>query len=269
MKAPWQKYLAEFFGTFVLVFGGSAAIIGLFKLTGGQGSPELTLLTAPFAFGLALLAGLYAFGETSGGHFNPAVSLALFLDRRLGVVDLIGYWIFQFAGAILASGVMLATFDKAAVKATTTVPSFGKGPAVVFEIVFTAIFVLTIVQVTKSGTFGAGALVAIPLALVMIHFAAILVSGASVNPARTLGPAVISNTWTDIWIYFLCPAAGAILGWLVHSVVVEGDIRDDASYVKDEVSSEMHGGGRAVSDDVPDPAAPSWGTHTEEESKEE
>jgi len=268
MKAPWQKYLAEFFGTFVLVFGGSAAIIGLFKLSGGQGAPELTLLTAPFAFGLALLAGLYAFGETSGGHFNPAVSLALFLDRRLSIVDLIGYWIFQFAGAILASGVMLATFDKAAVKATTTVPGFGKGPAVVFEIVFTAVFVLTILQVTKSGTFGAGALVAIPLALVMIHFAAILISGASVNPARTLGPAVISNTWTDIWIYFLCPAAGAILGWLIHSVVVEGDVRDDASFVKEEVSSELHGGGLAVSDDEPDPSAPSWGTQTEGESKE-
>ena len=268
MKAAWQRYLAEFFGTFVLVFGGSAAIIGLFKLTGGQGSPELTLLTAPFAFGISLLAGLYAFGETSGGHFNPAVSLALFLDRRLGVLDLVGYWIFQFAGAILASGVMLATFDKAAVKATTTVPSYGKGPAVVFEIVFTAIFVLTIVQVTKSGNYGTTALVAIALTLLMIHFAAILISGASVNPARTLGPAVISNTWTDIWIYFLCPAAGAILGWLVHSVVVEGDIRDDVSHAKEEVASEVRGGGLAVSDDDPDPAAPSFGTETEGETKE-
>jgi len=101
-----------------------------------------------------------------------------------------------------------------------------------------------------------------------IHFAAILISGASVNPARTLGPAVISNTWTDIWIYFLCPAAGAILGWLVHSVVVEGDIRDDVSHAREEVASEVRGGGLAVSDDDPDPAAPSFGTETEGETKE-
>jgi len=273
MRAAWQRYLAEFFGTFVLVFGGSASIIGLYELSQSQGGGDITtlvLLTAPFAFGIALLAGLFAFAETSGGHFNPAVSLGLFLDRRLGVVDLVGYWLFQFAGAILASGVLLATFDKAAVKQTATVPSFGKGPAVVFEIVFTAVFVLTILQVTKSGTFGASALIAIPLTLVAIHFSAILVSGASVNPARTLGPAVISNTWTDIWIYFLCPAAGAILGWLIHSVVVEGgEVREDAAHVKDEVSGEVHGGGRADSDDEPEPAAPVWGTETEAEAEAE
>jgi len=264
MKTQWQKYLAEFFGTFVLVFGGSAALIGVFKLTGGADANYqlFTLLTAPFAFGIALLAGLYAFGETSGGHFNPAVSLALFLDRRLSVLDLVGYWIFQFAGAILASGVLLATFNKAAVKATTTTPGYGKGAAVVFEIVFTAIFVLVIVQVTKSHAFNATALVAIPLTLVAIHFSALLISGASVNPARTLGPAVVTGTWTDIWIYFLCPAAGAILGWLIHSVVVEGDVREDAAGVAEEVKSEIHGGGLAVSDDEPDAAASAWGTES-------
>ena len=130
MKAQWQKYLAEFFGTFVLVFMGSAAVIGVLKLTG---SPDanfqlFTLLTAPFAFGIALLAGLYAFGETSGGHFNPAVSLAMFLDRRLSVFDLVGYWIFQFAGAILASGVLLATFDKAAVKGPPRSRALARAP---------------------------------------------------------------------------------------------------------------------------------------------
>jgi aquaporin Z len=266
MKAQWQKYLAEFFGTFVLVFMGSAALIGVLKLTGPGGNFQLfALLTAPFAFGIALLAGLYAFAEISGGHFNPAVSLAMFLDRRLSVFDLVGYWIFQFAGAILASGVLLATFDKVAVKGTATAPGFGKGPAVVFEIVMTAIFVLVILQVTKSSAFGSSALIAIPLTLIAIHFGAILISGSSVNPARTLGPAVIGNTWTDIWIYFLGPAAGAILGWLVHTVVVEGDVdfRDDVAAVAGEVESEIQGGGAAVSDDQPDPAAPEWGTDAE------
>jgi len=211
-----------------------------------------------------LLAALYAFAETSGGHFNPAVSLALFLDRRLSVFDLVGYWIFQFAGAILASGVLYAAFNKTAVKVTATAPGVGRGPAVIFEIVLTAIFVLVILQVTKSGTFGSSALVAIPLTLVAIHFAAILVSGSSVNPARTLGPAVIGNTWTSIWIYFLGPAAGSILGWLIHTIVVEGDvdIRDNVAAVVDEVEDEIEGGGAAISDDQPAPEAPEWGTET-------
>jgi aquaporin Z len=267
----WQRYLAEFFGTFVLVFVGSSALIAVFKLVGSADSnfQLFALLTAPFAFGIALLAGLYAFGETSGGHFNPAVSLALFLDRRLSVPDLVGYWISQFAGAILASGVLLATFEKASVKVTATAPAHGKGPAVVFEIVLTAIFVLVILQVTKSGAFGSSALVAIPLTLLAIHFAGVLVSGASVNPARTLGPAVIGNKWTDIWIYFLAPAAGSILGWLVHTVVVEGDvdIRDNVAELADEVEDEIEGGGGAVSDDEPDPAAPEWGSETKDEGE--
>ncbi len=268
MKTQWQKYLAELFGTFVLVFVGSAALVGIFEFTHGQGDIVVTLLIAPFAFGLALLAGLYAFGETSGGHFNPAVSLAMFLDRRLSVVDLVGYWIFQFVGAILASSVLVLTFNKAAVKSTATTPGFGKGPAVVFEIVMTAIFVLVILQATKSGVFGSTALVAIPLTLLAIHFAAVPISGASVNPARSLGPALIGGKWTAEWIYFLGPAAGAILGWLVHTVVIEGDIdlRDNVAAVADEVESEIHGGGAAVSDDQPDPAAPEWGTATDAES---
>jgi aquaporin Z len=269
MKAQWQRYLAEFFGTFTLVFVGSSAVVGVFKLTGADAtSPNFklfVLLTAPFAFGIALLAGLYAFAETSGGHFNPAVSLALFLDRRLSIVDLVGYWIFQFAGAILASGLLYAAFEKATVKATATAPGMGRGTAVVFEIVLTTIFVLVILQATKSDSFGSSALVAIPLTLIAIHFAGILISGASVNPARTLGPAVIGNTWTSIWIYFLGPAAGSILGWLIHTIVVEGDIdiRDNVAAVADEFEDEIEGGGAAVSDDQPAPEAPVWGTETE------
>ena len=272
MKAQWQKYLAELFGTFTLVFVGCAALVGVFRISGGQANVGGAVTLAPFAFGLAFLAGLYAFGETSGGHFNPAVSLAMFLDRRLSVVDLVAYWIFQFVGAIFASAILLLAFTKADVAGTTTAPSYGKGAAVVIEIVMTAIFVLVFLQATKSDTFGASALIAIPLTLVAIHYASIPISGASVNPARTLGPALIGNSWTSIWIYFLGPAAGAILGWLVHTVVVEGDIdiRDNVAEVAGEVTSEIHGGGAAVSDDQPDPAAPEWGTETDAgESSEE
>ena len=90
----WQKYVAELLGTFILVFGGSLAILA----AAAREQPRVA-----FGFGIALLAGLYAFGEVSGGHFNPIVSLAMFLDRRLSALDTIWYWIAQFVGAILAS----------------------------------------------------------------------------------------------------------------------------------------------------------------------
>ena len=227
----WQKYLAEVFGTFVLVFIGTTTLIA----SGGLGGAALFL--APFGFGLALLAGLYAFGEVSGGHFNPAVSLAMYLDRRLEARDLIGYWLSQFVGAILASLVVLLAFHKqAAVASTATLPSTD-GRALVFEIVLTAVFVAVILQATRSGKYGSSALVAIPLTLLTIHLAALPFSGSSVNPARTLGPALVGWKWDSEWIYFVGPALGAILGWIVHTVVVKGDtsLGDDIARVRTDL----------------------------------
>ena len=220
----WQRYLAELFGTFVLVFGGTTAIVAAVTIVGPGGSPTgYTNLFVPFAFGLALLAGLYAFAEVSGGHFNPAVSLGLFLDRRLSFEDLLGYWIFQFAGAILASLLMLIPFDKTLVKDTATVPQHGNGQALFLEIAFAAIFVLVILHSTKSERVGGSALIAIPLTLAMIHFADISFSGASVNPARSLGPALVGSEWTGFWIYVVGPAVGAIIAFVVYAVVIKGD----------------------------------------------
>ena len=138
----WQRYLAELFGTFVLVAGGSTAIIAAlnvvqaFPYGTGTGLNAVELIV-PFGFGLALLAALYMFAEVSGGHFNPAVSLGLFLDRRLSFEDLLGYWIFQFAGAIMASLLLLVPFNHDLVKATATYPTAGYGPALFLEITFT------------------------------------------------------------------------------------------------------------------------------------
>lgn len=212
----WQTYLAEMLGTFVLVFAGTTSIVGALR----SGLPPL--LVAPFAFGLALLAGLYAFAEVSGGHFNPAVSIGLFLDRRIDGVTALVYIVMQFIGATLASLVLLSATSKNAVKLTATVPS-SDGTAFVMELVFSAIFVLVILQSTKSERFGGTALVAIPLTLLAIHFAAIPFSGASVNPARTFGPDLVGNVWTGFWIYMIAPPLGAIIAWAVHVVVVGGE----------------------------------------------
>lgn len=214
-----QKLLAELFGTFILVFVGSLAIISAGE-TGG-----VLLVSIALGFGLALMVGLYAFGEVSGGHFNPAVSLAMYLDKRLPANDLIGYWVAQFAGAVLASLLVLIAFDSNAVEGTVTKvnPVYGTGAALIVEIVLTAVFLAIILQASRSEKFGRSALTAIPLALVAIHVAAIPISGASVNPARSFGPALVGTDFTDLWLYFVAPAAGAVLGWVVHKVVVMGD----------------------------------------------
>jgi aquaporin Z len=230
----WQKYSAELCGTFVLVFLGTTAIVG------AERSSIPPLIVAPFAFGLALLAGLYAFGEVSGGHFNPAVSLGLFLDRRLSANDLVFYWISQLFGAVLASLVLLLATNKHSVQSTATVPS-SNGTAFVIELAFSAIFVAVILQSSKSNTYGGTALLAIPFTLLAVHFAAIPFSGSSVNPARTFGPDLVGGKWTGIWIYVLAPPLGAIIAWVVHTVVIKGDtnFRDDIDRIQGEVRGEV------------------------------
>jgi glycerol uptake facilitator-like aquaporin len=105
------------------------------------------------------------------------------------------------------------------------------------EVVFTAIFVLVILQASKTKLYSGSALIAIPLTLLAIHIAAIPFSGSSVNPARTFGPAIVGNEWHGIWIYLFAPPLGAVVGWLVHTVVVKGDthLRDDLEEVEDEI----------------------------------
>jgi MIP family channel proteins len=217
-----QKYLAEALGTFALVGVGSFAIIS------ASAGDALGIVSIALGFGLALLIGLYAFGEVSGGHFNPAVSIAMYLDRRITMDDLIGYVVAQFIGAIVASLVVLIAFNDAAVAGTTT-QSSDVWAGVVVEFVFSAPFVAVILQSSKSDRVRGSALVAIPLALVAIHVAAIPISGASVNPARSFGPALVGTEFTDLWIYLIVPPIGAIVGWIVHRIVVEGDtnLRDD------------------------------------------
>jgi aquaporin Z len=209
--------VAELLGTLVLVLGGTTAIVA----AGRENAP--VLLVAAFAFGLALLAGLYAFGEVTGGHYNPAVSLAMFLDKRLPGNDLIAYWVSQFLGGILAAVILLIATNQNAVASTATTPS-SDGTAFLIELVFTTIFVLVILQASRSEVFGSSALIAIPLTLVAVHLAAIPFSGSSVNPARTFGPDLVGNTWSGIWIYFIAPPLGAALAWAIHAGVVRGEV---------------------------------------------
>ena len=244
-----QKYLAEALGTFALVGVGSFAII---SASAGDG---LGIVSIALGFGLALLIGLYAFGEVSGGHFNPAVSLAMFLDRRLSMDDLIGYVVSQFVGAIAASLVVLVAFNDDAVAGTVT-QSGDNWAGIVVEFVFSALFIAVILQSSKSERARGTALLAIPLALVAIHVAAIPISGASVNPARSFGPALIGTEFTDLWIYLIVPPLGAVVGWIIYRIAAEGDtnFRDDIDAARRRPAADATTTRRT---DAPDPPPPS------------
>jgi aquaporin Z len=196
---------------------GSLAIVSTLAT---PGSPALVVI--PLGFGLGLVAAIAVGGHVSGGHFNPAVTLGAFLDKRLDAMTAVGYVVAQVVGAVVASGMILALSDKATVAATKNMPGIvSEGGAFLVEIVLTAIFVAVILTITKKDA--GHAILVIPLTLIAIHVAGIPFSGASVNPARALGPAIISVDFASIWIYLTAPFVGAVLGWLVYRFLVTED----------------------------------------------
>jgi aquaporin Z len=215
-----RKYLAELIGTFILVVAGSMSIVAATRMQ----AP--VLLVAPFGFGLALLAAIQATGHVSGGHYNPAVTLGAYLDRRIDARNAVGYVVAQVIGAIAASVIVLVLADQAAVQGTANGFPAGKaGAAIVTEILLTAVFLLVILTVTKRAP-GQAAFV-IPLTLVMIHFAGIPFSGASVNPARSLAPALIGGQLdASILVYFVGPLVGAAVGWALYRALEMGSPED-------------------------------------------
>jgi aquaporin Z len=214
-----RKYLAELVGTFILVVVGSMTIVA----AGTMGTPIQVVV--PFGFGLGLLAAIQSAGYVSGGHFNPAVTLGALLDRRIDVMNAVGYVVAQVIGAIAASGVVLLVANQAAVQATASGFPDGKMVnALVVEILLTAIFVLVILTVTKRAPNHAA--FAIPLTLTVIHFAGIPFSGASVNPARSLAPALVGGTLDgNIIVWIAGPLIGAVIGWAVYRALEDGSTR--------------------------------------------
>lgn len=209
-----NKLLAEFIGTAVLVlFGCGAAVLGAEAI--GQVGIAL-------AFGIAIVAMAYGIGPISGCHVNPAVSLAVFAAGRMTATEMVKYWVAQFLGA-LAGAAILAVIAGA----TTSLGQNGWGPgylgeyglaaALTFEIVFTAIFVIVILGATGEGASPGFAGLAIGLALAGIHLVGIQVTGVSVNPARSFGPAVLAGgqALSQLWLFLVAPAIGAVLGALL------------------------------------------------------
>ncbi|MEN9010705.1 MAG: aquaporin [Yoonia sp.] len=219
-----NKYIAEVIGTFVLVFFG----VGSAVLAGG----DIGFTGISFAFGLSVVAMAYSIGSISGAHLNPAVSMRAFVAGRISMSDLIGYSVSQVIGAIIAAGVifMIATNSIGGHDVATSglgQNGWGAGyggefnmvAAFTFEVVATAIFLVVILGVTseKNGTPAMAGSV-IGLTLVMIHLIGIPVTGTSVNPTHSVGPALFvgGTALSQLWVFIVAPLVGGAIGGLLH-----------------------------------------------------
>ncbi len=216
MSGNVRKLIAEVLGTYALVLFGGLAILAAAK--SGAATP---LLVIAFGFGLGLMVGLYAFGEVSGGHFNPAVSLAMALDGRMTATDMVAYWIAQIVGGVLAALTILVASSQAAVAGTATVlaEDVSVGSGFLLEALFTALFVAVILKATTSDASSPSAFLAISLTLLIVHVVLVPFTGTGVNPARSLGPGIVGNVWTDQWIYWIAPLVGSAVGWGLYRAV--------------------------------------------------
>jgi aquaporin Z len=222
-----NKYIAEAIGTFALVFiGCGAAVIGGM----GTGATAIDLLGISAAFGLAIVAMAYGIGPVSGCHVNPAVSLGVFMAGRMSLSDMIGYWISQVAGAVLGA---LALYMILSGKAQGWSGGLGQNgwgegylgnynmaSAFLFEAIATFLFLVCILGVTQKGAPSHMAGIAIGGTLIAIHIVGINVTGVSVNPARSIGPALVGvgsngKAVAQLWLFIAAPLLGAAAAGLM------------------------------------------------------
>ncbi len=231
-----KKLAAEFVGTFTLVlFGCGAAVLAGFGIVGQEG--------IAWAFGLAIVAMAYGIGPVSGCHVNPAVSFGAWAAGRMPTQEMFGYWAAQCLGAIVGAGVLLLIASGSPDYTLADglgqngygfrLPSGQGSPGdysllacAVFEVVATFLFVVTILGVTQRGAPSELAGLAIGLTLVVIHIVGIQVTGVSVNPARSLGPAVwvLGDAIVQLWLFIAAPMAGAgLAGWAFRAKLLSSE----------------------------------------------
>jgi aquaporin Z len=228
---PLKKYAAELIGTMVLVLMGcgSAVIAGKnFAGLGGNGNVGISL-----AFGLAVLVMVYAIGSISGCHINPAISISMLAAGKLSVKDTVGYVIFQCVGAVIGASLLywIAIGNPAYSLAVNGLgqngydiaspAGFSLASAFIAEVVLTFIFLLVIFGATSEKAPKGFAGIAIGLSLTLIHLVGIPITGTSVNPARSLGPAVVAGgtALSQLWLFWVAPIIGGLLAAAVWKIV--------------------------------------------------
>jgi MIP family channel proteins len=206
---------AEAFAAFALVFAGCGAAVTNASYDGALGTVGIALV-----FGLVIMVMVYATGHLSGAHINPAVTIAFTLTRRFPARDAVAYISAQLAGAVAGALLLLALWTDKPARLGATVPTVGTGSALVYEIVLTAFLMFVIMAVaTDTRAVGAAAAIAIGGTVGLDALFGGPVTGASMNPARSLGPALVAGEWHAFWIYVAGPILGAAAGGLAYQVV--------------------------------------------------
>ena len=211
----WRRAAAAGLAAFALVFAGCGAIIADDRYDGALGAAGISLV-----FGLIIMAMVYATGHLSGAHINPAVTIAFTLTRHFAVRDAVTYIAAQLAGATAAALLLLAVWPERPAALGATVPTVGTGAALVYELVMTAVLMFVIIAVaTDTRAVGAAAAIAIGGTVGLDALFGGPITGASMNPARSFGPAVAAGEWHDFWLYVLGPVAGAALGAFAYQLI--------------------------------------------------
>ncbi|MGE9551381.1 aquaporin Z [Erwinia amylovora] len=226
-----KKFMAEFLGTFVLVFGGCGSAV----LAAGFPGLGIGFAGVALAFGLTVLTMAYAMGHISGGHFNPAVTLGLWAGGRFPASQIPGYIVAQVMGGVAAAGVLYviasghAGFDAAASGFASngygehSPGGFSMLSAMVIEGVLTAVFLVIIHGATDKRAPAGFAPIAIGLALTLIHLISIPVTNTSVNPARSTAVAIFQGGWAidQLWLFWVMPMVGGVIGGLIYRGLLE------------------------------------------------
>jgi aquaporin NIP len=213
--ALWRRSLAEGLAAFALVFAGCGAIVANAEYDGALGTVGIGLV-----FGLVIMVMVYATGHLSGAHINPAVTLAFTLTRHFPARDAGAYVAAQLAGALAAALALLAIWPDAPAGLGAAVPSVGAGSALVYELVMTALLMFVIMAVaTDTRAVGPAAAIAIGGTVGLDALFGGPATGASMNPARSFGPALAAGEWQDFWIYLAGPLLGAAAGAFTYQLV--------------------------------------------------
>jgi aquaporin Z len=225
-----KKLIAEFLGTAILVFFACGVATLMFGFGFDGGSVAAGVVATALAFGLVLMGLVYTIGSISGCHVNPAVTIGALAAGRISIVDAIGYWVAQFLGGIGGALLLWLVFSGSpSYHRTTTglgadgygaasMTKLGMGSAFLLEVIMTAIFIFVILAVTSKLGTAVTAGVAIGLTLTFIHLCGIPLTGTSVNPARSLGPALVvgGTALHQVWLFIVAPLVGGIVGAAAH-----------------------------------------------------
>ena len=222
-----KKYLCEFIGTAVLVLFGCGTAVVTGGLTAGVGLGTMGVITIAMAFGLSIVAMAYVIGNISGCHINPAVSLAMLINKKMNIKDFIGYVVAQVIGAIAGIGILYAIGSNSNLGVESLgANGFGEasavglnmGGAILVEIILTFVFIYTILGVTSDEKKGSVAGIVIGLTLAFVHIIGIPLTGTSVNPARSLAPAIFlgGEALKQVWVFIVAPFVGSAIAAIVY-----------------------------------------------------